>query len=48
MDDMDTPASVRNIEFKRALHATLDGARLPRKAIADIVGVLAAGTLRVE
>lgn len=36
---MDTPASVRAVEQKRALSATLSGARLPLKAIADIVGV---------
>jgi hypothetical protein len=36
--DMD-PVSVRAVEQKRALCATLDGARRPLKAIADIVGV---------
>lgn len=36
---MDIPASVRAVEQKRALHATLEGAHRPLKAIADIVGV---------
>lgn len=36
---MDTPASVRNLQFKEALSATVEGARLPRKAIADLIGV---------
>lgn len=36
---IDTPASVRAIEQKLALHDQIMGARLPAKAIADIVGV---------